>query len=147
MPIAGWVAVMVVALVSILNVSTANNAGSQHISEDPTSSIEEANLPAEVPDLEPASIFNSEPETNETVEESVPVPQPKPVPVKAEEPVSTQTEKSSCHPSYSGCLNPNASDYDCAGGSGNGPYYTGPVSVFGPDVFDLDRDNDGMACE
>jgi len=53
-----------------------------------------------------------------------------------------------CHPSYSGaCLNPNASDYDCARGSGNGPYYTGKVSVIGPDVFDLDRDRDGWGCE
>lgn len=52
-----------------------------------------------------------------------------------------------CHPSYSGCLNPNASDYDCAGGSGNGPYYTGRVSVVGPDVFGLDRDGDGWGCE
>lgn len=52
-----------------------------------------------------------------------------------------------CHPSYSGCLNPNASDYDCAGGSGNGPYYTGRVRVIGPDVFDLDRDGDGWGCE
>lgn len=53
-----------------------------------------------------------------------------------------------CHPSYVGaCLDPNASDYDCAGGSGNGPYYTGPVRVVGPDDFDLDRDGDGYACE
>lgn len=53
-----------------------------------------------------------------------------------------------CHPSYSGvCLNPNASDYDCAGGSGNGPYYTGKVRVVGPDVFGLDRDGDGWGCE
>ena len=52
-----------------------------------------------------------------------------------------------CHPSYSGCLNPSASDYDCAGGSGNGPYYTGTVRVIGPDVFGLDRDGDGWGCE
>lgn len=52
-----------------------------------------------------------------------------------------------CHPSYSGCLKSSASDYDCAGGSGNGPYYTGRVQVIGPDVFDLDRDNDGWGCE
>ena len=52
-----------------------------------------------------------------------------------------------CHPSYSGCLNPNASDYDCIGGSGNGPYYTGTVRVLGPDVFGLDRDGDGWGCE
>jgi hypothetical protein len=43
---------------------------------------------------------------------------------------------------------PFASDVDCAGGSGNGPAYVqGPFSVVGPDVYDLDRDNDGIACE
>lgn len=53
-----------------------------------------------------------------------------------------------CHPSYSGsCLDPAAVDYDCAGGSGNGPRYTGTVTVTGPDVFGLDRDGDGVGCE
>lgn len=57
-------------------------------------------------------------------------------------------QQPNCHPSYSGvCLNPNANDYDCAGGSGNGPYYTGRVRVVGPDVFGLDRDKDGWGCE
>jgi hypothetical protein len=54
----------------------------------------------------------------------------------------------SCHPSYTGaCLDPNASDYDCAGGSGDGPKYTGLVHVVGPDVFGLDADGDGVGCE
>jgi hypothetical protein len=53
----------------------------------------------------------------------------------------------SCNENYSGCLNPNASDYDCAGGSGDGPEYTGPVNVTGYDEFDLDRDGDGVACD
>lgn len=52
-----------------------------------------------------------------------------------------------CHPSYDPCLDPNASDYDCAGGSGDGPEYTGPVRVIGPDEYDLDADGDGSACE
>jgi hypothetical protein len=53
-----------------------------------------------------------------------------------------------CHDSYVGaCLDPSASDYDCAGGSGNGPLYTGPVQVVGSDTFDLDRDHDGYGCE
>jgi hypothetical protein len=51
-----------------------------------------------------------------------------------------------CHPSYSPCV-PYASDVDCAGGSGNGPAYTGTVSVIGPDEYDLDRDGDGVGCE
>jgi hypothetical protein len=53
-----------------------------------------------------------------------------------------------CHPSYSGaCLDPNASDYDCAGGSGDGPLYTGYVQVVGPDEYGLDSDGDGAGCE
>jgi len=52
-----------------------------------------------------------------------------------------------CNPNYSGCV-PNASDVDCAGGSGNGPaYVSGPLRVIGSDIYDLDRDNDGIACE
>ena len=61
--------------------------------------------------------------------------------------VESEPEGSSCHPNYSGCLDINASDYDCEGGSGNGPKYTGAVQVYGGDPFDLDRDNDGWGCE
>jgi hypothetical protein len=52
-----------------------------------------------------------------------------------------------CDPNYSGCLKPNVSDYDCRGGGGDGPYYTGPVRVKGDDHYGLDRDSDGLACE
>lgn len=53
-----------------------------------------------------------------------------------------------CHPSYQdACLQVDAGDYDCAGGSGNGPNYTGPVRVVGIDEFGLDRDGDGFGCE
>jgi len=53
----------------------------------------------------------------------------------------------SCDPNHSGCLDPNAYDDDCAGRSGDGPRYTGPVRVLGDDHFDLDRDGDGIACD
>lgn len=53
---------------------------------------------------------------------------------------------SGCDPNYTGCV-PIASDVDCAGGSGNGPAYTGYVQVIGSDIYDLDRDGDGEACE
>ena len=40
------------------------------------------------------------------------------------------------------------SDVHCAGGSGNGRFYVrGPVYVVGPDVYDPDRDGDGIGCE
>ncbi|MCR4325636.1 MAG: hypothetical protein NUV59_02415 [Patescibacteria group bacterium] len=54
---------------------------------------------------------------------------------------------SQCNPNYSGCLKINAGDYDCAGGSGNGPNYTGTVRVIGYDEYGLDRDGDGLGCE
>lgn len=58
-------------------------------------------------------------------------------------------QPTNCHPSYAGaCLLIGQGDYDCAGGSGNGPnYVAGPIQVVGPDEFDLDRNGDGIACE
>jgi hypothetical protein len=43
----------------------------------------------------------------------------------------------------------NAVDVDCAGGSGNGPVYVyvKNFQVVGPDVYGLDSDHDGIACE
>src|SRR5829696_9279158 len=61
---------------------------------------------------------------------------------------SAALTKPRCHASYKlKCLKPNASDYDCIGGSGNGPLYTGLVKVVGRDVFRLDADHDGWGCE
>jgi endonuclease YncB( thermonuclease family) len=64
-------------------------------------------------------------------------------------PATTAPPAANCHPSYEGaCLQMGIGDYDCAGGSGNGPNYVrGPVYVVGYDEFDLDRDNDGIGCE
>ncbi|HEY2715117.1 MAG TPA: hypothetical protein VGI73_02740 [Solirubrobacterales bacterium] len=52
-----------------------------------------------------------------------------------------------CDPNYSGCLDPNAVDYDCEGGSGDGPLYTGTVEVLGVDHYGLDDDGDGIGCD
>lgn len=52
-----------------------------------------------------------------------------------------------CDPNYSGCV-PIASDVDCAGGKGDGPAYVkGPIKVIGKDIYGLDRNHDGIACE
>lgn len=85
---------------------------------------------------ESKSVNNSVTETQRTT--------PKIVPKQA---VSETKPVSNCHPSYSGCLKMNAGDYDCSGGSGNGPNYTSRVQVYGSDPFDLDRDGDGVGCE
>ena len=59
------------------------------------------------------------------------------------------TPARNCDPSYPDvCLDPAVEDYDCAGGSGNGPEYVeGPIRVLPPDPFHLDRDGDGLGCE
>lgn len=61
---------------------------------------------------------------------------------------SAQDTGDDCDPNYQGRCVPIASDVDCAGGSGNGPAYVrGPVYVVGSDIYDLDRNNDGVGCE
>jgi PASTA domain len=64
-------------------------------------------------------------------------------------PSPTASAPSDCDPAYPRvCLHDGIGDYDCAGGSGNGPnYVTGPIQVRPPDPFDLDRDGDGIGCE
>jgi hypothetical protein len=74
-----------------------------------------------------------------------------PAPPPPPPPPTTTTEpppEPDCHPNYDPCLDPNASDYDCEGGEGDGPKYTGPVTVKGgSDPYDLDRDGDGTGCD
>lgn len=70
-------------------------------------------------------------------------PKPKPKPPARR---TSRPRASNCTPGYSPCLPP-ASDYDCRGGSGNGPRYTGYVRVTGSDPYGLDADNDGAGCE
>jgi len=54
-----------------------------------------------------------------------------------------------CDPNYAGACVPIASDVDCAGGSGNGPayVYAKDFRVVGTDIYGLDADGDGIACE
>jgi hypothetical protein len=68
------------------------------------------------------------------------------VPMAAPEAVAHRKGKH-CTRGYKPCLHP-ASDYDCAGGGGNGPKYVyGTVKVTGSDPYGLDSDNDGVGCE
>lgn len=94
---------------------------------------------------------NTKPPTPIRVEFTTAAPQTEPSPTVVATPAaqSPQVEaRPACHPSYRGaCLKPDSPDYDCVGGSGNGPDYTGRVEVVGPDEYDLDRDGDGIGCE
>jgi hypothetical protein len=64
-------------------------------------------------------------------------------------PKTTEPPPSNCDPAYPDvCLHDGIGDYDCAGGSGNGPnYVAGPIRVLPPDPFRLDSDGDGWGCE
>jgi hypothetical protein len=61
-------------------------------------------------------------------------------------PSATAGKHRNCTPGYKPCLK-RASDYDCKGGTGDGPKYTGKVRVTGSDPYGLDSDNDGWGCE
>lgn len=70
---------------------------------------------------------------------------------RAQEEAEELEEESSsgCDPNYEGeCLQDGIGDYDCAGGSGNGPNYVySEVRVVGVDVFGLDANGNGIGCE
>ena len=84
-------------------------------------------------------------------QEPQPTPQPTapPTPKPTPEPTPAPAPITSCDPSYpSVCIPVGAADYDCAGGSGNGPnYIAGPLTVLPPDPHGLDSDGDGVGCE
>jgi len=70
----------------------------------------------------------------------------KPPPVT--KPVPLAQPKGECDPNYAGACVPIASDVDCAGGSGDGPaYLSGQARVVGKDIYKLDRDKNGIACD
>jgi hypothetical protein len=63
-------------------------------------------------------------------------------------PPPAPAQPAGCHANYADACVPVASDVDCGGGSGDGPaYFDGVARVVGADVYDLDRDGDGHACE
>lgn len=74
---------------------------------------------------------------------------PTPVPTAAPAAPTAAPLAGNCHPSYVGyCVTAGIGDWDCAGGSGNGPNYLPvTVQVVGYDEYGLDADNDRWGCE
>lgn len=108
-----------------------------------------ANANTEIPaqTLQPPHQTIQETATIPNTPKPTPTPAPKETPKPSAPKPAPEKPKQSCDPNYSGCV-PIDSDVDCAGGSGNGPSYArGPITVIGSDIYDLDRDNDGIACE
>jgi hypothetical protein len=89
-----------------------------------------------------SDVVTTEPVTQVTAVGTYVEPPPPPAP----EPEPAQP--SGCNPNYADACVPVSSDVDCAGGSGNGPaYFDGIARVVGSDIYQLDRDGDGFACE
>jgi hypothetical protein len=63
---------------------------------------------------------------------------------------TTPAAAGGCDPNYSGaCVPIDPVDVDCGGGSGNGPsyVYAKNFNVVGKDIYGLDTDHNGFACE
>lgn len=95
----------------------------------------------------PTQPINPVQETSYSVQQTVKETPVVPKAVERKAPAKPSSKQEQCNPNYSGCLRADASDYDCAKGTGNGPYYTGRVQVLGYDEYGLDRDGDGVGCE
>lgn len=127
----------------VLPVTTTTSSTTTSTTTTTTSSTT-SEIPAPPPVVEPPKA-NTPPATTPkrnpvtTTPKTTPPPKPPPPP-----PAPPQSK---CDPNYTGCV-PVASDVDCAGGSGNGPaYVSGPIRVIGKDIYGLDNDKDGIACE
>lgn len=79
---------------------------------------------------------------------AAPAPEAVPAAPVPAAPVPAVPQTGGCDSNYADACVPVASDVDCAGGSGDGPgYVQGPVRIVGSDIYDLDRDGDGIACD
>ena len=97
-----------------------------------------------------AGLWATCPAENSTVAPTAAVPSTTTAPERRAPTIAQPVAQATCHGSYTGtCIPPDAEDADCAGGSGNGPFYVQEknIRVTGADVFDLDRDGDGIGCE
>ena len=88
-----------------------------------------------------SDVVTTQPVTQVIANGTYVAPPPPPAPAPAQ-------PAGNCDPNYADACVPIDSDVDCAGGSGNGPsYFSGVARVVGSDIYDLDRDGDGLACE
>ncbi|KKR46473.1 MAG: hypothetical protein UT82_C0012G0020 [Parcubacteria group bacterium GW2011_GWB1_40_14] len=144
------------AIFFTLSAIASNSGTPPQTATPPSSQVQEQETspslaPPKAQNVTPSAFDSTDQQQTEVVPPPTLQPDPASPSVSATPPSPPPSPKEiprqNCHPSYSGCLRTDASDYDCAGGSGNGPYYTGQVYVYGPDVFGLDRDGDGIGCE
>ena len=155
---AQWIATgALVALVAVSAAADASDEPAQKLTTAPVTTVPIQTVPERVLPTTSTSTTTTQPPTTTTTAAPTttrpptttapPTTAPPPPPTTAPPPPTTAVvPQGNCHPSYTPCV-PITSDVDCAGGSGNGPAYTGRVEVHGYDEYDLDRDGDGIGCE
>jgi hypothetical protein len=129
--------------------STVADAGPPSPSPGPTVDATTADevVPAGKATSAPRKTVKAKPKATKEQPVRTKTVKPRPVVVKPK-PKPKKTKAATCDPNYSGGCVPIASDVDCAGGSGNGPaYFSGTARVVGTDIYRLDADHDGYACE
>lgn len=130
-----------IAVVAVTVGCSGDDTGVLEATQEPTP----APSPTSAPTVAPTPTPTQAPEPTPT---PTPAPQPTEPPPEPTEPPPVEPV-TQCDPSYpTVCIPIGAADYDCAGGSGNGPnYIAGPLTVLPPDPHGLDRDGDGVGCE
>jgi hypothetical protein len=138
--------------VSIMLAGCASGGGAATEDAQSVSAAPSSTLPA-APSMAPDRSSDPQATTTPTTPGPATTAESAPSPEESAGPEPTTVERTpaaerDCTPGYDPCLPP-ASDYDCRGGSGNGPAYTGRVAVDPAlgDPYDLDRDGDGIGCE
>jgi hypothetical protein len=149
--VVGWIAIAVVVLVVLVVLANIGgnqtNTVAQRTDAPATTAVTTVTTPP--PTTELATTTTAAPTTSPpTTRKPTPTTRYRP-PTTRKPPQTTRAPARNCDPAYPGrCLQDGIGDYDCAGGSGNGPNYVdGPLTVRSPDPFDLDRDHDGVGCE
>jgi hypothetical protein len=141
--VVGWIAIAVVVLVVLVVLANIGgnqtNTAAQRTDAPATTAVTTVTTPP--PTTELATTTTAAPTTSP--------PTTRPTPTTRKPPQTTRAPARNCDPAYPGrCLQDGIGDYDCAGGSGNGPnYVAGPLTVRSPDPFGLDSDHDGVGCE
>ena len=132
------------------------NTNLKEANEGQVSGVNQVSIESQAPSNQPSPSLSSSPSPSPfpsptPIELGTPIlkPSPSPTAQNIQASPTNQPVNSNCEPAYPDvCIPKGSADYDCAGGSGNGPnYIKGPITVLSPDPYDLDRDHDGIGCE
>ncbi len=151
--VVGWIAIVLGGLIVLGIISSITN-GNKTTSATKGTSAAAATISLAVTEPPPTTevATTAAPTTTAPTPPTTRRPTPttrRVTPTTRKAPATTNAPARNCDSAYPDvCLHDGIGDYDCAGGSGNGPNYVdGPIRVRPPDPFGLDADHDGEGCE